>query len=153
MDAGKRIDDLLFITNGLADLLEQENAALQSSRLDIVQSLLERKTTLSRAYEIRVFGMKQELEHEHEQVPYDEEDIANIDRLTEVGQRVAVLIEENEKLLKVALEVSRRFMACVADSAKHATPGTGAYSANGNVGPNASAVQKQATSMALDETL
>jgi len=151
MDAGKRIDDLLFITNGLADLLEQENAALQSNRLDIVQSLLERKTTLSRAYEIRVFGMKQELEHE--QVPYDEEDLANIDRLTEVGQRVAILIEENEKLLKVALEVSRRFMACVAESAKHAAPGTGAYSAKGDVGPNASAVQKQATSMALDETL
>jgi len=151
MDAGKRIDDLLFITNGLADLLEQENAALHSNRLDIVQSLLERKTTLSRAYEIRIFGMKQELELE--QAQYDEVDIANIDRLTEVGQRVAVLIEENEKLLKVALEVSRRFMACVADSAKHATPGTGAYSANGDVGLNASAVQKQATSMALDETL
>jgi len=151
MDAAKRIDDLLFITNGLADLLEQENAALHSNRLDIVRSLLERKTTLSRAYEIRVFGMKQE--QDHEQAQYTKQDLENIDRLQEVGERVAVLIEENEKVLKIALEVSRRFMACVADSAKNATPGTGAYSASGNVGPNASTVQKQATSLALDETL
>ena len=151
MDAGKRIDDLLFITNGLADLLEQENAALHSNRLDIVRSLLERKTTLSRAYEIRVFGMKQELEHE--QAQYDEVDLANIDRLTEVGQRVAVLIDENEKMLKIALEVSRRFMACVADSAKLAVPGTGAYSASGRTGATTTATQKQAPSMALDETL
>ncbi|HEY9078894.1 hypothetical protein [Magnetovibrio sp.] len=151
MDAGKRIDDLLFITNGLADLLEQENAALRSNRLDVVQNLLERKTTLSRAYEIRVFGMKQELEHE--QAQYDEVDHANLERLKDVGARVAVLIEENEKMLKVALEVSRRFMACVADSAKHATPGTGAYSAKGDVGTQASIAHKQATSLALDETL
>jgi len=151
MDAGKRIEDMLFITNSLADLLEQENAALQSNRLDLVQSLLERKTTLSRAYEIRIFGMKQEFEHE--QAQYDEVDRANIDELTEVGQRVAALIDENEKMLKVALEVSRRFMACVADSAKQATPGTGAYSASGRTGVNAMPNQKQAASMALDETL
>jgi len=149
MDAGKRIDDLLFITNNLADLLDQENAALKSNRLDIVQGLLERKTALSRAYEIRVFGMKQEQEH----AEYDDIALANIDRLSDIGNRVAALIEENEKMLKVALEVSRRFMACVADSAKHVSPGTGSYSSSGDISTNAPSVQKQAASMALDETL
>jgi len=149
MDAGKRIEDLLFITNNLADLLEEENTALANNRLDIVQGLLERKTALSRAYEIRVFGMKQE----QTDAAYDEVDLENIERLSEIGARVATLIAENEKTLKVALEVSRRFMACVADSAKHITPGTGAYSPNGAIGANTPAVRRQAASMALDETL
>lgn len=149
MDASKRIEDLLFITNNLADLLEEENTALANHRLDIVQGLLERKTALSRAYEIRVFGMKQEQAN----AAYDEADLENIERLNGVGARVAALIEENEKTLKVALEVSRRFMACVADSAKHIAPGTGAYSPKGAIGGSTPAVRKQAASMALDETL
>ena len=149
MDAGKRIEDMLFITTNLAELLEEENAALKSSRLDIVSGLLERKTTLSRAYEIRVFGMKQE----QDTAEYDEADLANIERLHEVGERVAELIIENEKTLKIALEVSRRFMDCVADSVKQATPGTGAYAANGVVGKQTHVAQKQAASLALDETL
>ena len=149
MDAGKRIEDLLFLTTELAKLLEEENVALKNNQLDTVRGLLERKTTLSRAYEIRVFGLKQE----DAEAEYDEAAKANIERLNEIGARVAELIIENEKMLKVALEVSRRFMECIADSTRQAAPGTGAYSSSGLVGASTPAGQKQAASLALDETL
>jgi len=149
MEAGKRIDDLLFITENLEQLLEQENAALRSKNLAVVRGLLDRKTTLSRAYEIRVFGMKQE----QDRAEYDADDLANIERLNDVGARVAVLIVDNEKMLKVALEVSRSYMACVADAARQAVPGTGAYSPRGGATASTAAMKRQAPSLALDETL
>lgn len=149
MDASQRIEDLLFLTTNLAELLEEENAALKNDRLDVVKGLIERKTTLSRAYEIRIFGMKQD----QDTAEYTELDLANIARLEEVGTRVAELIIENEKMLKVALEVSRRFMDCVAESVKQSTPGTGAYGSTGISSPQTHAAQKQAASLALDETL
>lgn len=149
MDAAKRIEDLLFITTNLEELLEAENAALKTNHLEVVHSLLERKTALSRAYEIRVFGLKQE----HDKSEYDQAVMADAKTLNEVGRRVEILIEENEKLLKVALEVSRRFMDCVAQSAKQAMPGTGAYSSDGLVGARTPAAKKQAASLALNETL
>lgn len=149
MDPNKRIEDLLFITSELVDLLGKENAALKNNQLDTVQGLLERKTALSRAYEVRIFGMKQE----QGQVEYTESDLANIDRLEEVGQQVADLIIQNEHMLKVALEVSRRFMDCIADSVKQRSLGAGAYSADGIIGATSSAAKKQAASIALDEIL
>lgn len=149
MDASKRIEDLLFIASKLADLLEEENAALKNNRFDIVQKLLESKTALSRAYEIRVFGMKRE----EDRSLYDEDDLVTIEQLRDVGARVAELVSENERMLKIGLEVSRRFMDCVATSVKEAKPGTGAYTSNGIVGATGSAAKKQAPSLALDEVL
>jgi len=149
MDADKRLEDLLFITTELVELLEKENVALKTNRLDVVQDLIERKTMLCRAYEIRVFGLKQEDDKE----AYDEALKGKVQRLTEVGARVETLIIENERMLKVALEVSRRFMDCVADSVQQNAPNTGAYSAHGAVGISGKVDKKQAASLALDETL
>lgn len=149
MDARKRIDDLLFIASNLAELLEEENAALQNNRFDVVQKLLESKTALSRAYEIRVFGMKKE----EDRSLYDDDDLIAVEQLRSVGKRVAELIVENERMLKIGLEVSRRFMDCVASSVKQAKPGTGAYTSNGIIGATGSASAKQAPSLALDEVL
>ncbi|OEJ68729.1 hypothetical protein [Magnetovibrio blakemorei] len=149
MDASKRIEDLLFIASKLADLLEEENAALQNNRFDVVQKLLESKTALSRAYEIRVFGMK----NEEDRSLYDDDDLIAIEQLRSVGNRVAELIVENERMLRIGLEVSRRFMECVADSVKQVKPGTGAYTSNGIIGATGSASKQQAPSLALDEVL
>ncbi|HEY9164308.1 MAG TPA: hypothetical protein VIN57_06830, partial [Magnetovibrio sp.] len=57
LDAKTRISDLLFIATHLIDVLEQENAALAHNRVDAVRNLLDQKTKLSRAYEIRVLGL------------------------------------------------------------------------------------------------
>ena len=50
LDPKSRVDDLLFIAGHLIDLLETENIALKASKLDVVESLIEQKTKLSRAY-------------------------------------------------------------------------------------------------------
>lgn len=149
MDADKRIDDLLFITTELVELLEKENAALKTKRYDVVKEHSERKAALCRAYEIRVFGLKQE----HDTAAYDDALREKVARLAEVGVRVDELIVENEKMLKVALEVSRRFMNCIADAVQQAAPNTGAYSSQGAIGHSGQVDKKQAASLALDEVL
>ncbi|MBF0246901.1 MAG: hypothetical protein HQL36_02340 [Alphaproteobacteria bacterium] len=147
MEPSKRLEDMLFLTEELAKLLEKENAALRTDRLDVVQELLERKTMLCRAYEIRVFGMKQD------DAQFSEDDLPNVERLRELGQRVEELVTENEHSLKIALEVNRLFMNTLQKAARQATPNTGAYSSNGLVAPSQHALKKQAPSLTLDETL
>ncbi|TCS63004.1 hypothetical protein [Varunaivibrio sulfuroxidans] len=147
MDAQNRLEDLLFITRHLADLLEQENIALQRNKLDVVKSLLERKTSLSRAYETRVLGM------DADEKGIEDIDPDDIQALRDTGRRVEALIEENAYLLKISLQVSRQFMDSVADAVQNAKPGTGAYGANGQVGGGAKAPPADNPALTLDETL
>ena len=149
MDADKRIDDLLFITTELVELLEVENGALKTKRYDVVKEHAERKSALCRAYEIRVFGLKQE----QDGADYDDAMHEKVERLKDIGERVDALVAENERMLKVALEVSQRFMDCVAEAVQQSAPTTGAYSAGGAVGQNGQVDKKQAASLALDEVL
>ncbi|MCW8916153.1 MAG: hypothetical protein OQK24_09910 [Magnetovibrio sp.] len=147
METGKRLDDMLFIVNGLIELLTQENAALSSKNLDVVHQLLDRKNKLCHAYEIRAFGLKQD------DAQYEGEDLEKVELLRELGLQVDELITTNEQLLSVELEVRRRFMDVVANAVKKSTPGTGAYGARGHADTQTYASRNNAPSMALDETL
>lgn len=57
MDTNERIDDLIFLTKNLAELLTTENAALERNQVKVVADNVERKVSLARAYEVRVKGM------------------------------------------------------------------------------------------------
>lgn len=57
MNTNERIDDLIFLAKNLAELLTQENESLERNQIDFIKNNVERKTTLARAYEIRVKGM------------------------------------------------------------------------------------------------
>ncbi|MEG3618351.1 hypothetical protein V5T82_07805 [Magnetovibrio sp. PR-2] len=148
MDTGKRLDDMLFLVNSLIDLLTEENAALETNRLDVVHGLLERKNKLCRAYEIRVFGLKQT-----EGEDYDEEDLAKVEHLRELAPQIDELIVKNERKLGIELEVRRRFMDAVANAVKDTAPGTGAYAPNGKSDSQTYSARTNAPSLALDEVL
>ncbi|MBL4615580.1 MAG: hypothetical protein JKY27_11995 [Magnetovibrio sp.] len=146
MDAAKRIDDLLFITTELIELLEQENAALLNKDLAVINQLLDRKLALSRAYEIRFFGLK------NSEDDMSEIDPALIEVLKERSVRLDQLVDINSKALKVGVETGKRFMSVLSESVKTATPSAGTYGADGMAGAS-SRPSAQTASVAYDKVL
>ena len=129
MDATKRINDLIVISENLADLLARENRALRDHKNQEVATLVEQKDALSRAYETRIEGLA---EHAAD------EDVGAVDqmlrdRLRGLGVEVQGLMEENLQLLNVAIEVNRRVLENVAEAVKVSQPGPGVYSQEGTV--------------------
>lgn len=147
LDSQTRIDDLLFITSHLIDILEQENAALAHNRIDLVHSLVEQKTSLSRAYEIRVLGLTKSMDG------FDGIDPAQLEKLKQQGTRLEELIEVNAKELNIGIEVGRRFMDVLSESVKTATPSAGTYSASGVSGIDALSKHLKTSSIAINEQL
>lgn len=146
MDANKRIEDLLFITTELIDLLEQENIALNTNNLVLVNSLLDRKIALSRAYEIRFFGMQ------NSEGDLNEVEPEMLKTLKEQSFRLDQLVEINTKTLKIGVETGKRFMGVLSESVKTATPSAGTYGANGVTGAS-SKPAKQTASVAFNKVL
>jgi hypothetical protein len=147
MDATNRIEDLIMITDRLADVLERENDALLNRRNSELHELLDEKVTLSRVYETRmqVIAEKPEI-------------LADIDadvreRLTHLGERIDALMEDNRKLLKTAIDANRRVVDLIAEAARGAAPGPGTYGAQGSTSQNARRTESQSVSISLDQTL
>lgn len=147
LDSQTRIDDLLFITSHLIDILEQENTALAHNRIDLVHSLVDQKTSLSRAYEIRVLGLTKSMDG------FDGIDPALLEKLKQQGVRIEELIEVNAKELNIGIEVGRRFMDVLSESVKTATPSAGTYSASGVSGIDAVPRHLKTSSIAINEQL
>lgn len=147
MDAMTRVDELLFITSHLIDILERENAALALGQHASVAELIEQKAKLSRAYEIRVLGMGQADED------YSEVEPALIEALKQQGDRLNELMEVNARELSIGIDTSRRFMEVLSQSVKNATPTAGTYGANGASGLDALPQKGHTASVAIDEQL
>ncbi|MFC1674116.1 hypothetical protein ACFL12_08310 [Pseudomonadota bacterium] len=142
-----RVDELLFITSHLIEILERENAALALGQHASVADLIEQKTKLSRAYEIRVLGMAQADED------YTEVEPALLEALKQQGERLNELMEVNARELSIGIDTSRRFMEVLSQSVKNATPTAGTYGANGASGVDAMPQKGHAASVAIDEQL
>ena len=127
MDANDKVQDLIVITGHLADLLEKENAALRAHQALEVRALLEEKTKLARAYE---HGIKSLREAPQILAGADAE---LRERLRLVGSRLQELMDENAKLLKIAINVGRRVMDAFAEAVKSVDKGAGTYGANGSM--------------------
>ena len=54
MSSETKINDIILITERLADVLKRENAALKNRRSEELHALLDDKVTLSRVYETRM---------------------------------------------------------------------------------------------------
>lgn len=142
----RRLEDLIVITSHLAELLEKENTALREHHPQEIAAYMEEKDKLARTYEKRIKSLR-----EHPQL-LAEADGELKERLKLIGDKVRDLMEENARLLKIALDVGRRFMDSVAEAVKTASRRTGTYGANGSVG----GAQKNAPrtlSMSLNQSL
>ncbi|MBL4691837.1 MAG: hypothetical protein JKY92_00710 [Magnetovibrio sp.] len=147
LDPKDRIDDLLFIAGHLIDILEQENAALAKNDLAVISTLVDQKTKLSRAYEIRVLGMEKSDQGIASVEP------ALIEKLKIQSEHLQGLVETNERVLKVNIETGKRFMTIVADSVRSSTPTAGTYGSNGKSDAPLNSTKTRSASIAIDENL
>ncbi len=125
MDATGKIHDLIEITERLAALLMKENKALGDKNAEEATKYLEEKSNLSRIYESRIKGMMD-----------NPSALAAVDpelrlKLRELGEKVNLMIRENARLLKIAIEANRRVVEMVAKAIEAQQPGPGIYSAKG----------------------
>jgi len=128
MDPKNRVNDLIVITNRLADLLLRENDALRNKNNGVLNEILDEKVTLGRVYESRVMGFTEDPE------ALEGVDQEQRDRLRALGEKVNGLIEENASLLKIAIETNRRVVNLIAEAVKASVPSAGTYSPTGATG-------------------
>lgn len=125
MEPTNRVNDLISITGRLANLLEKENAALRNKQNHELNDILDEKVTLGRIYETRIMGLTENAEE------LDTVDLELRERLRGIGEKINGLIEDNAKLLKVAIEANRRVVNLIAESVKASVPSAGTYSSTG----------------------
>ncbi len=125
MDPTNRVNDLIVITNRLADLLARENEALVNRKYSEINEILDEKVTLGRVYESRIMGLT------NDSAALEQVDGELRDRLRSLGEKVNGLIEENAALLKIGIETNRRVVNMIAEAVKASIPSAGTYSANG----------------------
>jgi flagellar biosynthesis/type III secretory pathway chaperone len=132
MDINKRLTELIAISGELASVLERENAALTRYDRGSLQSILDEKTRLGRAYESRMEALGDDATALAEADP----DLGQ--RLREIGAEVRDLIARNARLLKIAIEANRRVIDLIAEAVKASAPGPGVYGVRGRTAVAAS---------------
>lgn len=147
MDTNSRVKDLIAITSRLADVVERENGALAAHERTNFDEILDEKATLGRIYETRMQALDK-----------DASDVAEIepelrDDLKAVGTRLRTLVDENARLLKVAIEANRRVVDLIAEAVKASTPGPGVYGAKGVVGGSRNRAAPASLPLSLDHSL
>ncbi len=146
MNPATRVNDLIVIGGRLATLLKEENESLRALRAKDLAASLDEKTGLSHAFESRFKGLADK-----------PDDLAAIDmeqreRLRGMAERVLILMEENDQLLKVALAAHESMVETIAEAVKSCQPGPSVYT---RAGRRAGATDNGAksTPISLDQAL
>ncbi len=147
MDPTKRVNDLIVITGRLADLLERENVALREKQNKELNEILDEKVTLGRVYESRIMGLTED------PLALDNVDKELLERLRGIGEKVNGLIEDNAKMLKIAIEVNRRVVNLIAEAVKASVPSAGTYSPTGATGTDDHRAAPKNVAISVDHTL
>ncbi|MCH7935479.1 MAG: hypothetical protein IH994_00105 [Proteobacteria bacterium] len=147
MDPTKRVNDLIVITGRLADLLERENVALREKQNKELNEILDEKVTLGRVYESRIMGLTEDPE------ALDNVDKELLERLRGIGEKVNGLIEDNAKMLKIAIEANRRVVNLIAEAVKASVPSAGTYSPTGATGAHDQRAAPKNVAISVDHTL
>ena len=147
MDPTKRVNDLILITGRLADLLERENVALREKQNKELNEILDEKVTLGRVYESRIMGLTEDPE------ALDNVDKELLERLRGIGEKVNGLMEDNAKMLKIAIEANRRVVNLIAEAVKASVPSAGTYSPTGGTGTQDHRGAPKNVALSVDHTL
>lgn len=123
----QKVDDLIFICGRLSALLDKESIALERGRADELDSLLEEKNLLCRAYESRGKAL---LESRH---GLETADIDMRVQLRDLVRDMERKIEANTRYLAVQIEANRRFFDALAIAARDNAPSSGVYSNTGSL--------------------
>ena len=147
MDPTKRVNDLIVITGRLADLLERENVALREKQNKELNEILDEKVTLGRVYESRIMGLTEDPE------ALDNVDKELLERLRGISEKINGLIEDNAKMLKIAIEANRRVVNLIAEAVKASVPSAGTYSPTGGTGTHDQRGAPKNVALSIDHTL
>jgi len=129
MQSQERVNDLIFICERMITILKAENTALKEFKVSPVSEHLEEKTKLSLFYERHMKSVRRN----PESYKAVEKDL--LETLKDLGQSMDELLDENGKLLKIAMETNRRVLKATVAAAKAHVPHSGAYGNTGHVGP------------------
>jgi hypothetical protein len=145
MDTTKRMADLVSVTTRLINVLERENEILLERRHSELSLILDEKETIARVYQARIMGL--------EETPKLLDGASDEEKATlfELAKKADRLMNENARMLEVAIVVSRRVVDLVAEAVAEAAPKSGAYSAKGRTA--AAPVKGGNMSLSLNETL
>ena len=127
LSATQKVDDLIFICGRLSALLTKESAALEHQRPEDIDTLLEEKNLLCRAYESRGKAVLEDIE------ALKAVDTDMRKQLFELVKDVEQQLTENTRQLAIQIEVNRKFFDILAAAARDTAPKTGAYSNNGTL--------------------
>jgi len=129
MNMSQRVNDLIFVSEHLIQLLRKENAALMIQDNATVEALLDEKDALCRAFEQRALVLgKYSDELQAEEVEQD-----RVELVRDMGSQINALIEENANLLRAAIEANSYVMSLVAQAVKETQSSAGTYGASGDV--------------------
>lgn len=129
MEHTDRVNDLIFICERMIEILTIENDALRENSTDIMKDRLDEKTKLSLFYERHMRSLKR-FPHAFQEV-----DKELLRTLKELGGEMNELLDENGRLLKIAMESNRRVLRAIAAAARENVPHSGIYSESATVGP------------------
>lgn len=139
-----KVEDLLDVIDGFADLLKKENDALRKFDVEAVGSLYEQKAKIVSAYRsMSAFFIKNQnyLSNADTELKQD---------LKDASQELDALLKENELLLKTRMETSKNVMDTIINIAKvtnnrNAT----SYGAHGTYSP----LDNNKNALAINRTL
>ena len=139
------IDDLIWICTTLCDLLILENDALSRHDARAVRELTENKSALGKLYEKTLKGMARDgnlakflNQDQHAQ-------------LSQLGMRMAALMERNAIMLKAEIEARKKMMDVFVNAAKAITETKVSYSRSGVY--DVPAAMRSRTSLTFNKTL
>jgi flagellar biosynthesis/type III secretory pathway chaperone len=136
------LDGLMAVTASLCDILADENVALSAFKLDRSRDLHERKAAVARLYE-----------HQAAQLA-DDPDLLNAEErevFRETAERLRKLVDENETLLKVAIEANTNILDAFVDAARQVQQKGNVYSKSGTTARTERGTARIA--IALNQTL
>ena len=131
---------------GLAEVVARENAALRGRSREGLTALAEEKAAATNLYQQCLAALDTATEGYRTLTTDQREALRNCGRL------LAEEADENARLLRIAVEISRRYMTTVADAVKALQPGAPGYSRTGVLGSGAHALAR-APALSLDRSL
>ena len=143
-EINNKIEDLLDVMDGLAEVLEKENQALQKFDVEAVGSLYESKTKAVGAYRaLSGFFIKN-------QNYLKDADVELKKELKEESLNLEELLQQNDLLLRTRMETSKNVMNTIINIAKVTNNSNAtSYGAHGNYSP----MDNNKNALAINRTL
>lgn len=145
-DVPARIAHAAAAARRLTEAVARENAALRRRSREELTALAEEKAAATGLYQESLAALNTATQ-EYRTLTADQREA-----LQQCGRLLAEEADENARLLRIAVEISRRFLETVADAVRALQPGAPGYSSAGVLGGDARA-SARAPALSLDRSL